>query len=427
MGGELHRQLVELHAGTRALAVERQRHLRLVGQVEGEVVRALGADVGPLGEHRQRWLLERDRDDPRALGELLAGAQVERHAGPAPVVDLDPQRHEGLGVGVVGDLLLAAVAGVLAAHDVVGLDRLHRPEDLELLVADRVRRERGRRLHRGERQHLHQVGDDHVAVGAGGLVELRAALEPERLGDVDLHVVDEVAVPDRLEETVGEAEGQDVLRGLLAQEVVDAEDLRLVEDLVHAGVELLGRLQVGAERLLHDDPRALDEVALLQLLEHRQRRLRRDREVVQPPLVVDVAGQQRLDAVDLRGQGLGAGGLRDVGQHRREPGPHLVGQVLVGEVLARLAGQLHELLGVEVLQRGPHDAGVLEQVGLEEVQQPRQQLAPRQVTGRSEEHDDGRLLHVLDSNHLLLRGGDEEPTNRPPWRGGRAPAAAGRP
>ncbi len=390
MGGELHRELVELHARSRALAVERQRHLRLVGQVEGQVVGALGADVGPLGEHRQRRLLERDRDDPGPLGELLAGAQVERHACPAPVVDLDPQRHEGLGVGVVGDLLLAAVAGVLAAHDVVGLDRLHRPEDLELLVADRVRGERGRRLHRGERQHLHQVGDDHVAVSAGGLVELRAPLETEGLGDVDLHVVDEVAVPDRLEETVGEAEGQDVLGGLLAQEVVDAEDLRLVEDLVDARVE-------------------------------------RHREVVQPPLVVDVAGQQRLDPVDLRGQRLGAGGLRDVGQHRREPRPHLVGEVLVGEVLARLAGQLHELLGVEVLQRGPDDPGVLEQVGLEEVQQPGQQLAPRQVTGRSEEHDDGRLLHVLDSNHLLLRGGDEEPTNRPPWRGGRAPAAAGRP
>ena len=47
----------------------------------------------------------------------------------------------------------------------------------------------------------------------------------ERLGDVDLHVVDVLPVPDRLEQAVGEAEGQDVLRRLLAQEVVDAEDL----------------------------------------------------------------------------------------------------------------------------------------------------------------------------------------------------------
>jgi hypothetical protein len=69
------------------------------------------------------------------------------------------------------------------------------------------------------------VGDDHVLVRAGGLVEVRPRVEAQLLGDVDLDVVDEVAVPDRFEQPVGEAERQDVLRRLLAQEVVDAEDL----------------------------------------------------------------------------------------------------------------------------------------------------------------------------------------------------------
>jgi len=40
-----------------------------------------------------------------------------------------------------------------------------------------------------------------------------------------LHVADVVAVPDRLEQAVGEAEGQDVVDRLFAQEVVDPEDL----------------------------------------------------------------------------------------------------------------------------------------------------------------------------------------------------------
>ena len=40
----------------------------------------------------------------------------------------------------------------------------------------------------------------------------------------------------------------------LAEEVVDAEDLLLVEDLVQHVVERHGAGQVGAERLLHDDP-----------------------------------------------------------------------------------------------------------------------------------------------------------------------------
>ena len=73
------------------------------------------------------------------------------------------------------------------------------------------------------------MGDDHVAEGAGFLVEVGARADPEGLGDVDLDVVDVVAVPDRLEQAVGEAQGEDVLRRLLAEEVVDAEDLLLVE------------------------------------------------------------------------------------------------------------------------------------------------------------------------------------------------------
>ena len=84
------------------------------------------------------------------------------------------------------------------------------------------------------------MGDDHVAVGARLLVEAGAGADPERLRHVDLDVVDVVAVPDRLEEAVGEAQGEDVLRRLLAEEVVDAEDLLLAQDLVDGLVELAG-------------------------------------------------------------------------------------------------------------------------------------------------------------------------------------------
>ena len=148
------------------------------------------------------------------------------------------------------------------------------------LIAQRL--QRGRRLHGGERQHLEQVGDHHVAVGARGLVEVGALGQPELLGHVDLDVVDVVAVPDRLEQPVGEAEGEDVLRRLLAQEVVDPEDLLLVEDLVQLAVQLLRRGQVGAERLLHDDPGALDELGVVEHVHDGQGCLRRDAQVVQP-------------------------------------------------------------------------------------------------------------------------------------------------
>ena len=100
------------------------------------------------------------------------------------------------------------------------------------------------------------MGDDHVAEGAGFLVEAAPHLDRERLRDVDLDVVDVVAVPDRLEHAVGEAQRQQVLHRLAAEVVVDPVDAALVEDRVQARVRASGRGEVGAERLLGDHPGA---------------------------------------------------------------------------------------------------------------------------------------------------------------------------
>ncbi len=81
------------------------------------------------------------------------------------------------------------------------------------------------------------MGHDHVLIGAGAFVEVRPLIQAQRFGNVDLDVIDEVAVPDRLEKTVGEAERQDVLGRLLAQEVVDAENLGFVECFMYEVVE----------------------------------------------------------------------------------------------------------------------------------------------------------------------------------------------
>ena len=91
------------------------------------------------------------------------------------------------------------------------------------------------------------------------LVKRGATLDRQCLRHVDLDVADVVAVPYELEESVGEPQGQNVLHRLLPEEVVDSVHLRLVEDAVHSPIELAGRLQVRAERLLQDDPRPLVE------------------------------------------------------------------------------------------------------------------------------------------------------------------------
>ena len=78
----------------------------------------------------------------------------------------------------------------------------------------------------------------------------------------------------------------------------------LVEGLVHLVVERDRALQVGAERLLHDHPGALDEVGVAQHLDHRGRRLRRHAQVVQP---ADLAAELLLGGLTAAAQPVGPG------------------------------------------------------------------------------------------------------------------------
>ena len=114
-------------------------------------------------------------------------------------------------------------------------------EHLGLLVAHRVGLEGDRRLHRREAHELEQVVLEHVAHHAGFLVVARPVLDSDRLRGGDLHVMDVVAIPHRLEDGVREPEDHQVLHRLLAEVVVDAVDLMLRERLPDRAVERLRR------------------------------------------------------------------------------------------------------------------------------------------------------------------------------------------
>ena len=138
-------------------------------------------------------------------------------------------------------------------RDRVTLDGTHGMQHLHLLVAHLRGVEGDGRLHRRQTQQLHHVVLHHVAQRARGIVVGAPPFHPEVLGHGDLHVVDELLVPERLEDAVGEPHDQDVLHRLLAQVMVDAVDLLLREDLERAAVQLPRRFEVMAKRLLDDD------------------------------------------------------------------------------------------------------------------------------------------------------------------------------
>ena len=285
-----------------ALGLDGHRHPAVAAEAEADQV-GVGAGGGLAREQQRRGGPELDDGLQRGAGHQLAGAQEPRDPGPPPRVDLQPQRRVRLDLRVRGDPRLVQVAVELAVDDVVGGDAPGGPQHLDLLVAQRVGATACGRFH-GEHAHdLQQVVLHHVTDGADGVVERATPGHAEALGHRDLHAGDLVAVPDRLEQGVGEAEGQQVLDRLLAQEVVDPEHLALVEDPSERGVELAGAGQVATEGLLHDHPGAPGQPVLLQLGDHGGEQGRRDGQVVR--------GGRRTGSVQPAGELL-VGGVHEV-------------------------------------------------------------------------------------------------------------------
>ena len=211
------------------------------------VARQPQAEPGRALEHEPELGLRRRQQ--------LAGADEERHARPAPVVDLQAQRGVRLG-GRVRPPRRECRGSRRTGRARTAPGRRRRPRararPAAFLIGGGVAP--GRRLHRAGGDDLHEVVDDDVAQRADRVVEVSAVLDAEALGHRDLHGLDVVAVPDRLEHRVGEPEVEQLLQAHLAEEVVDAVKLRLVDVLVHLRGERPGRLQVVAERLLDHHP-----------------------------------------------------------------------------------------------------------------------------------------------------------------------------
>jgi hypothetical protein len=174
-----------------------------------------------------------------------------------------------------------------------------------------------------------------------------AVLHPEALGHGDLHARQVVAVPDRLQHGVGEAQVQDLVQAHLAQEVVDPVELRLLQVGVDLAVEGAGGGLVVAEGLLHHHPGSLGQAGLGQALDHGPEQERRD-------LQVEDGGGGAVDGVGDPPEG---GRVAEVpGEIGQAPGEALEDLLVNGLAggLDRLAGVLAQVLGAPVVNRDPH-------------------------------------------------------------------------
>ena len=183
-----------------------------------------------------------------------------------------------------------------------------------LLVAHDSRRVADGRLHGEDGRPLQQVVLHDVADRADLLVEAAAALHAEALGHGDLDALHVVAVPDRLEEGVGEAE---VRAGSGPPPCRDSGRCgRSTPRRRPSGGSRLSsvrRGEVAAERLLDDDARALRAARLVRVprttVANSARRDRRDSGRTRR-----VAAAPRASASNVRGVAVVAA---DVAESRR--------------------------------------------------------------------------------------------------------------
>src|SRR5262245_27835377 len=95
---------------------------------------------------------------------------------------------------------------------------------------------------------------DHVTQRARFLIVSPPALDSNRLGGRDLHVIDVAAVPQWLENAVPPAEREDVLHRFLAEIMIDAVNLGFGKDLLELLAERAGAGEVVAEGFFHNQP-----------------------------------------------------------------------------------------------------------------------------------------------------------------------------
>ena len=368
--------------------------------------------VGPLVlqvrivEQTLGWWLELDENLGRRGGQQFPRPQVPGHAGPPPGIDLQAQRAKRLNVRVRRDVLLRAVTLVLTANDVVGAQRTHRAQDVglgdlhgsETLV-------RGR-LHRQQRHDLEQMVLDDVAQAAGRLVKAAALFNAEVLRHRDLHAGDILAVPDRLEKRIGEAEIQDVHDRFFAQVMVDPKDRRFRKDTTRDRLERDGRGQVATERLFDNDAGVAREPRCAQAANHRPEQVGGNGQVVRRVLRGCQRLLEQLEGLRIPVVAAHVAQQRQHALERRSIVDRALGQEAVVHALSQhLDGQR---------LRCDANHGYRHQPPLDQGIQGRKDLLARQIARASEHHQRVRLR--------LARIGRDRRIHRPTSRDAAPPA-----
>ena len=146
--GEVHFDPVDLDIGAGPLGAEAERQPLVRLDAEHQDIWGQSLDRGIAKKCIGR-LTKLHRNFRGSGGKVLAGAQIERHTGPAPIIDAELERDIGFRCRIRRDVGLAPVIAnvfaehntcpVLATHGILRRDRMNCLEQLRLLAAHGIR------------------------------------------------------------------------------------------------------------------------------------------------------------------------------------------------------------------------------------------------------------------------------------------------
>jgi hypothetical protein len=328
-------------------------------------------------------------------GEALADADEEGDAGPALIFDLEAEDGERLNRGAGGDANDITIAAELGAGDVIGVERADGLEELGAGIAHVLVVAAGGGFHAEAGDELEHVVLDDVADGSGLVVETATVGDAEVLGHSDLDAFNVGMAPAGLDERVGVAEVEEVLDGLLAEVVVDAEDGALREDGMEGAVEDLGGGAVVAEGFFDNHAGTLGAAGFLQGLGDGGEEAGRDGEVV----------ERALGAAQGLAQGGEGGGVGIVALDVAEEGAELGegGGVDTAVVFEAVLGAGLEVVKVNAALGDAHD-GDVEMAVADHGLEGGEDLLVGEVAGGAEEDDGVRregglfIFHATEGN-----------------------------
>src|SRR5258706_1614355 len=177
-----------------------------------------------LPKHSEGWPLKINPYLRSLHRQALASSNVERHTGPTPTINKEFDRSECLHLRIRGHTILLAIAPVLTTHNIRGIERSHRLEEQRLLIANSIRVFTGGSIHREEGDQLQQMILHHIADRTGLFVKFPSTRHTKILSHRDLHTLDVIPVPDRIEKRVREAEIEYILYWFLSKIMINPKD-----------------------------------------------------------------------------------------------------------------------------------------------------------------------------------------------------------